>query len=151
MINVRMGKIADIEAIVILGKQLCVESPAYIDRGFNVDKVKSMLAYMIGSETDVVLVAENTIGLVGYFLGGMTYEWFSEEAIAFDYSVYVTPAQRNGRTAIKLFQAFERWAKDKHIKRLQVGITTQINTQNNSRLYRYLGYEDGGVLFEKRL
>lgn len=41
---------------------------------------------------------------MGFLLGGLTYEWFSDDLFAFDYSVYVVPHKRNGRVAIKLFK-----------------------------------------------
>lgn len=150
MIRVREATLADVEAIVQLGKHL-QQSSAYADKGFSEAKAKSVVAMMVDSESDNAFVAEDDQQIIGFFLGGLTYEWFSDDLLGFDYSVYVTPAKRNGRTAIKLFKAFEAWAKAKGAIRMQAGITTNINIEGNRRFYHFLGYEDGGVLFEKRL
>lgn len=150
MISVREAIVADVEAIVQLGKQL-QQSSAYADKGFSEDKAKSVVAMMVASESDNAFVAEDDQQIIGFFLGGLTYEWFSDDLLGFDYSVYVVPAKRNGRAAIKLFKAFEAWAKAKGAIRMQAGITTNINIQGTRRFYHFLGYQDGGVLFEKRL
>lgn len=150
MINVRNATHTDIVPIVQLGKCLRQQS-AYANKQFCDQKASEMVAKMIDSDTDNAFVAEEQGKVIGFFLGGITYEWFSNDLIAFDYSVYVMPTKRNGRTAIKLFNAFEQWAQAKGANRIQVGITTNINVTATSRFYHYLGYQDGGVLFEKRM
>lgn len=150
MIKVRQATIADVSSIVALGKELRDHS-AYAMKNFNTDKVYSVVTALIESETDIALVVEDEGEVFGYFLGGLTYEWFSDDLLAFDYSVYVAPKKRNGRAAIKLFKAFEKWAQEKGAVTIQVGITTQVNVTGNSRFYQFLGFDNGGVLFEKRL
>ncbi|MFD1259789.1 GNAT family N-acetyltransferase [Entomomonas asaccharolytica] len=150
MIKVREATLADVETIVALGKQL-QQSSAYANKNFNDSKAKSVVAMMVNSETDNALVAEDEGQIIGYFLGGLTYEWFSDDLLGFDYSVYVVPAKRDGRAAIKLFKAFEDWAKAKGVVAIHVGITTNINNEGNRRFYHFLGYQDGGRFFEKRL
>lgn len=148
--TVREATQADVEQIVQLGQQL-QQNSAYKKGAFNTDKAKQAVSMMITSDTDQAFIAESDGKIIGFFLGGVTYEWFSDDLIAFDYSVYVVPEKRNGRTAIKLFKAFEEWATEQGAKSVQVGITTGINIKGNSRLYRFLGFKDSGVLFEKRL
>lgn len=150
MINVRAANLADVATIVQLGRQLHASS-AYASKGFSDAKANSVVAMIIDSETDCIFVAEDDQQIIGYFLGGSAYEWFSNDLLGFDYSVYVIPEKRNGRAAIKLFKAFEDWARAKGIVRIQVGITTNINIEGNRRFYHFLGFEDGGVFFEKRL
>lgn len=150
MSKVRKAIIADVERIVALGKTLHGQS-TYVSKGFSDEKAKSMVAMMVNSETDQAFVAEEDGKVIGYFLGGVTYEWFSDELIAFDYSVYVVPEKRNGRVAIKLFKAFENWATEKGAEYLHVGLSTGINVEGNSRFYCSLGFKENGVLFEKRL
>lgn len=150
MIKVREATLADVASILKLGKQLHQNS-AYADKHFNDEKAGSVVAMMVDSETDSAFVAEDDGEIIGYFLGGLTYEWFSDDLLGFDYSVYVTPEKRNGRAAIKLFDAFENWAKAKDALYIHVGITTNINIEGSSRFYRFLGYKDGGIFFEKRL
>lgn len=150
MINVRAANLADVAIIVQLGRQLHANS-AYADKGFSDAKAKSVVAMMVDSETDCALVAEDNQQIIGFFLGGVNYEWFSDDLLGFDYSVYVIPEKRNGRTAIKLFKTFEAWAKSKGAVRIHVGITTNINIEGNRRFYHFLGYQDSGVFFEKRL
>lgn len=150
MINVRAATINDIANIIPLCEQLHSNS-SYANKGLNLDKTRSFIAMLITSESDNAFVAVEDHKIIGFFFCGLTYEWFSDDLIAFDYSVYVIPERRNGRAAIKLFKAFEAWAKDKGTVYVQIGITTNINVINNSRFYNYLGYQDSGVLFEKRL
>lgn len=150
MISVREATQSDVADIVLLGKALHKNS-SYACKAFSDDKASSMVSMMIDSESDCALVAEDEQEVIGYFLGGLNYEWFSDELLAFDYSVYVSPLKRNGWTAIKLFDLFERWAKEKGATFINIGVTTAINENKTTRFYNYLGYENAGVFFEKRI
>jgi len=83
----------------------------------------------VTSDTDIALVAEEAGIIMGFLLGGLTYEWFSDDLFAFDYSVYVVPHKRNGRVAIKFFKAFEQWALQKGAVAIQLSISTNINVE----------------------
>lgn len=150
MIKVREAVQSDVTSIVMLGKAL-QQSSSYASKQFSDEKAHSMVSMMIDSESDCAFVADDNGELIGYFLGGLNYEWFSDELLAFDYSVYVTPLKRNGRAAMRLFAAFEAWARNSGAIYVHIGISTNINVERTRRFYHLLGYEDGGVLLEKRL
>ncbi len=150
MISVREAGLQDVEAIVSLGEAL-QQNSSYAHKGFCAEKAAKMVRLMVESDSDNAFVAEDDGEIIGYFLGGVMDEWFSDDLLGFDYSVYVIPSKRNGRAAIALFKAFEAWAKAKGAMSLHVGITTNINVDGCRRLYHFLGYEDGGIFFEKRL
>lgn len=150
MIEVRTASVTDVASIVRLGKELR-DSSAYANKSFSDEKATAAVTTLVISDTDIALVAEEAGIIMGFLLGGLTYEWFSDDLFAFDYSVYVVPHKRNGRVAIKFFKAFEQWALQKGAVAIQLSISTNINVEKNSCFYQWLGYEVTGKMFEKRL
>lgn len=149
--TVRQATEQDIDQLILLGEALHRESPAYYLKSFDAERLKGFLQTVINDPNFCCLVAEKEQMLIGYFIGGLTFEIISYDVTAFDLSVYVLPDNRNGRTAIKLFKAFEEWAKGYNAKYFRVGISTGIHTEKTSKFYQLLGFKPDGVVLEKRL
>lgn len=149
--TVRQAIEQDINQIVLLGEALVNESPSYRLKAFSAEKVNSFLQMVISDPNYQCLVADDNGQLIGYFIGALTYEWYSDEITAFDFSIYILPNKRNGRTAIKFLTAFEQWAKSHNANYFRIGISTAINTNNISKFYQSLGFKADGLVFEKRL
>jgi len=150
MVKIRQAStVKDIQEIIMLCKALHSESDYYRTQPFDNKQLKASLSNVVFNESSIALLAIQNNEMIGFFIGGLTYGLFNSELIAFDYSVYVVPEQRNGRTAIKLIKAFEDWAISKGANRFRVGTTTDINTDKTSRFYEFLGFKACGVSFEK--
>lgn len=150
MVKIRQAStVKDIEEIIVLCKALHDESDYYRLQPFDKERLEASLSNVVFNENSIALLAIQHNEIIGFFIGGLTYGLFNSELIAFDYSVYVVPEQRNGRTAIKLIKAFEEWAISKGANRFRVGTTTDINTDKTSRFYEFLGFKACGVSFEK--
>lgn len=146
---IRPATYADIPRIVALGHLLHDES-SYRTLSFDPVKVSDFLASLIAG-AGVVFVAERNNEVIGGMAGGCGEHWFTQDLVAFDYSVFIEPGKRHGITASKLIRAFVEWAKLRGAKQVNVGITTNINVEATSRLYKYNGFQDGGVLFRMEL
>lgn len=150
MVKIRRAlTVKDIQQIIMLCRALHSESTYYRLQSFDEEQLEVSLSNVVFNEHSIALLAIQHNEMIGFFIGGLTYGLFNKELIAFDYSVYVVPQQRNGRTAIKLIKAFEAWAISKGAKRFRVGTTTAINTDKISRFYEFLGFKACGVSFEK--
>jgi len=139
----------DVPRLVELG-QLLHSSSSYATTGFNPQKVGSLLGQLIDG-LGVVFVAEVGGEVVGGFAGAITEQWFSDDLIAFDYSLFIEPSKRQGLTALKLVLAFQNWAQAKGAKEIRMGITTGMNVEGTSRLYRHLGFQYVGPLFHMEI
>ncbi|UXZ44498.1 GNAT family N-acetyltransferase [Pseudomonas soli] len=142
---IRAATHADIPRLVELGT-LLHDTSTYAATSFKPDKVARFLGQLIDG-LGVVFAAEVDGVVVGGFAGAITEQWFSDDLLAYDYSLFIEPGKRQGAIAIKLILAFQNWAKAKGAKHIHMGITTGINTEGTARLYKYLGFQYVGPLF----
>ncbi|QXI40437.1 GNAT family N-acetyltransferase [Pseudomonas xantholysinigenes] len=136
----------DIPRLVELGT-LLHHTSSYAGTSFNPDKVGSFLGQLIDG-LGVVFAAEVDGQVVGGFAGAITEQWFSDDLLAYDYSIFIEPGKRHGIIALKLILAFQNWATAKGVKEIHMGITTGMNVEGTSRLYKRLGFEYVGPLFK---
>lgn len=139
----------DIPRLVELG-QLLHGTSTYAGSDIKPEKIATLLGQLIDG-LGVVFAAEVDGEVVGGFAGAITEQWFSDDLIAFDYSLFIEPSKRQGLTALKLVLAFQNWAKAKGAKEIRMGITTGMNVEGTSRLYRHLGFEYVGPLFRMEI
>ena len=139
----------DIPRLVELG-QLLHDTSSYAGIRYIPEKVTALLRALI-SGAGTLFVAERDGRVVGGIAGGIAEIWFSNETTAYDYCLFVDPATRHGVTTIGLIKAFEAWAIDRGVSRIELGITTGILVESTSNLFRRLGYHDAGALFRKEV
>lgn len=138
----------DIPRIVELGRILHAES-SYSSIPYIDEKVIATMRNVI--DTGVIFVAEFDGEVVGGLAGGMAEQWFSNERTAFDYSFFIHPEFRRGAIAVRLMTAFCEWAKLLGAKTVRMGITTGIHVERTAKLYRAMGFNEVGPLFQKEL
>jgi len=142
---IRPAEVTDIPRLIELGRLLHAISSYSVLR-FVPEQVEATLRRLIAGE-GVVFVAERDGIVVGGFAGAVAQHWFSDELVAFDYSLFVDPQARNGITAAKLVDAFIEWAKLRGARQVCMGITTGLHVERTARFYRALGLQDAGLLF----
>lgn len=145
---IRVATESDIHRIVELGEMLHQESDEYRDIEYDRLKVAETMLALIRAE-GVIFLYESGGEVLGGIAGGMSEFWFSRERIAGDFSLFVHPDHRHGMIAVKLSLAFHNWARLMGARRVQMGITTGINTEGTARLYQSLGMKKVGILFQK--
>jgi GNAT superfamily N-acetyltransferase len=147
---IRPAKHSDVPRLVELAVLLHSTSN-YSSMGFSAEKTGSFLHDLINGQGGVVFVAEVGGVVVGGMAGGITDQWFSDDLIAYDYSIFIEPARRSGITAVRLISTFEQWARIKGAKQLHMGIGTGINVEGTVRLYQSCGLNHFGPLMMKEL
>ena len=119
---IRPAKHSDVPRLIELGTLLHATS-SYSTMNFCPDKSAAFLHELINGQ-GVVFVAEVRGEVVGGMAGAVTEQWFSNDLIAYDYSIFVEPSKRNGVIAVRLIQTFKEWARIKGAKQIYMGIGT---------------------------
>ncbi|WP_443692658.1 GNAT family N-acetyltransferase [Pseudomonas sp.] len=141
---IRPAKHSDVPRLIELGTLLHATT-SYSTMIFCPDKSAAFLHELINGQ-GVVFVAEVRGEVVGGMAGAVTDQWFSNDLIAYDYSLFVEPSKRNGVIALRLIQAFQEWAKLKGAKQIYMGIGTGVSIEGTTRLYESQGLRNIGPL-----
>lgn len=141
---IRPAKHSDVPRLIELGTLLHATT-SYSTMNFCPDKSATFLHELINGQ-GVVFVAEVRGEVVGGMAGAVTDQWFSNDLIAYDYSLFVEPSKRNGVIAVRLIQTFKEWAKLKGAKQIYMGIGTGVSVEGTSRLYESQGLRNIGPL-----
>jgi len=147
---IRPAKHSDVPRLIELGNILHATSN-YSSMAYNPEKSASFLHDLINGLGGVVFVAEVDGEVVGGMAGGITDQWFSDDLIAYDYSIFIEPTRRSGITAVRLIKTFEQWAVIRGARQLHMGIGTGINVESTVRLYESCGLKHFGPLMMKEL
>lgn len=141
---IRPAKHSDVPRLIELGTLLHATT-SYSTMSFCPDKSAAFLHELINGQ-GVVFVAEVRGEVVGGMAGAVTDQWFSNDLIAYDYSLFVEPSRRNGVIAVRLIQTFREWAKLKGAKQIYMGIGTGVSVEGTTRLYESQGLRNIGPL-----
>lgn len=147
---IRPARHDDIPRIIELGTILH-QTTSYAAQPFNAGKAAAFMGALVDGAAGVLFVAEIDGVVVGGMAGGIVDQWYNDELVAYDYSLFVEPGRRNGIIAVRLIRAFEEWARIKGAKQIHMGIGTDMNVAGTSRLYESLGLKHFGPLFVKEL
>jgi len=145
---IRVATLDDVDRISELGESLHSES-SYSYLPYDIQKVRHLMAGLIGGGYGIVFVAEKDGEIIGGIAGGIAEFWFCNESHGFDYSFFVHPEHRGGSAAFRLLVAFESWCKRMGCKHIDIGITTGIHVEKTTRFYEKMGFEKSGQLFRK--
>ncbi|MEQ6971039.1 GNAT family N-acetyltransferase [Pectobacterium polaris] len=136
----------DIPALVLLGMRMHHES-SYRNVSFNVEKCAGLADQLIESEYGAVLVAEKDGVIIGWMAGGIAPFWFSHDRMAFEYGVFIDADHRGGSAGYRLVKEFVRWAKERDVVEIRMGITTGVHEDRTGDLYQRLGLQRTGSLY----
>lgn len=123
------------------------ESPTYGGYVFEIEKAKDFLEHFLSEPDEYCIFIHKEGG--GMIVGQCAAQWFTSEKEAFDLFIYVKPDYRKGRAAVRLIQAYEKWADKMGAKRTGIGTTSGINIESTDRLYRSMNYKKYGYLYYK--
>lgn len=144
---IRPASPSDVPRLVALGAEMHADS-SYRDQPYMPEKVADLMHRLIGG-AGVVFVSERAGEVVGGMAGGVAPNWFNDEAVAFEYGLFMQKKARQSTAAARLIDTFCYWAKARGAKRLRVGITTGVQVEGIARLYRSRGFADSGLFLTK--
>lgn len=140
----------DVPRLIELGVVLHA-STSYAALDFNHDKAAAFLHSLIVSPNGVVFVSVHDDVIIGGMVGGLVDQWFNDDLIAYDYSLFVEPGRRQGIVAARLIAAFQEWARIKGAKQIYMGIGTGVGVEGTTRLYERMGLRVAGPLLIQEL
>ncbi|CAI8724584.1 GNAT family N-acetyltransferase [Pseudomonas sp. IT-P4] len=122
----------------------------YSTMAFDAEKTGNFMRELIDG-LGVVFVAEVGGEVVGGVAAGITDQWFSNDLIVFDYSIFIDPSRRSGITAMRLVNTLKEWGRIKGAKQLHMGIGTGIHVEGTVKLYQACGLNHFGPLMMMEL
>jgi GNAT superfamily N-acetyltransferase len=141
----------DIDTVIKLGVSMHQES-YFKHFNYNGEKLNNFLSHMVLTpEQYCALVAEKDGTIIGFFLGFTNEHWFGTDRMSCDLACYIIPSERGSMAGVKLMKAYEEWANSNNVKEIVIGVSTGINTDRTSGLFKRLGYGDEAFSFRKRI
>ena len=131
---IRQPTIQDVDQLMRMCERMHQES-VYSFLPFDSQKVRETIdSYLEQPGVYGSFVAEVDRELVGMVGGFVTDYFFSHEKMASDSVLFVEKPYRGTRAAVRLIQAFERWAIASGARELCLGISTGVDTERTRTL-----------------
>lgn len=143
---IRRAQHADIPEIIRLSETMHMES-RYRALPYNGAKFAGLLRGLIDTDSGLVVVAEKDGGLIGAIAGMVTDHFFADAKIAYEFGLYVEPAQRGTLAGYRLAKAYIDWATEQGADQIDMGITTGIAEERTGKMYERLGLKHVGIIF----
>lgn len=139
----------DIPALLALGEAMHAESPRFSRFPWNGQKVAGLIDALINSNDGLVLVSDRQGEIGGGFLGMAFDHWSVDARASTDFALFVRPEDRGGLLGAQLLRRYVKWAKSRGVadEFLDCGITTGVDVEASSKLYRICGFRPCGNLF----
>lgn len=141
----------DIAELVQIGHSMAKESD-YANDGYDFDKAEDLLEQVVRLPSFYGAVSVGEAGDIrGMFVAILTEHFFSNNTIATDLFLYVKPDYRGKRDGYQLIMGYLDWCKEVQADTICMGITTGINEEKTSELYKKLGFCYSGSIFKQRV
>jgi len=147
--TVRAAVLADIPALVELGRGMHAEAPALRHARYDGEKVATALKHSIAQGCTFVHEADGELD--GAFVGLVIERWFSSDRMAADLALFVRQDRRGGLIAYRLLDAFLTWCDEQGIEDRQLAVSTGVAPVATGELYKRLGFEPIGGLYQMRI
>lgn len=133
----------DIDEVVELAAVMYRESVNYRRLEFSPERVREMVVMVMQNGFAVVAVKDGRI--IGLMAGSLVQPAFSRDLMACDFLLYILPQHRGGTAAIRLINAYVRWARQGGAKMITVGVTAGIDNDAAIAFYKAMGFRASGV------
>lgn len=141
----------DIDKCIELGHAMHQES-YFKHFNYSEEKLNKFLRLMIlNPEQYCAYVYEKDNTIIGFFLGVSSEQWIGTDKMSSDLACYIIPEERGSMAGVRLIKAYEEWASSINVKEIVIGVSTGINTDRTSSLFKRLGYGDEAFSFRKRI
>ncbi len=142
---IRNATLADIPWILHLVRAMWGESQ-YERLSFSENKIHQIVQNAIMSQNGIAVLSEN-----GFLIGGVKPHWASDDLVAYELGIYVTPEHRGSFEAIRLIDAYVARARELGARQVSMGISTGVDIERTERFYGRLGFTRVGAKFVKEI
>jgi len=143
---IRRAQKSDIPEIIRLSETMHMES-RYRTLPYNGAKFADLIGKLIANSDGLVVVAEKDGQLIGAIAGMVVENYFADARIAYEFGLYVEPAQRGTLAGYRLAKSYVDWATEKGADQIDMGITTGITEERTGKMYERLGLKHVGIIF----
>lgn len=147
--KIRFATLNDVPACIELGRRMhAITRFAAYD--YNAERLAQNLRAVIeigqnAHKTHAFFVVEDPAGqIVGALIGGVERHFFSDLLVASVIHYDVLPERRMGGAGLKLLAAFRKWAENRGVFELSVGINSGIELEKMDRFLKRLGFRQTG-------
>lgn len=138
----------DVPDVIELGRSMHGES-WYRYMPFDDQKLGELMHQLV--DHGFLWVHESGDEIDGVLAGFVAECWFSHIKIAGEFGLFVYPDRRGGIAAVRLVEAFKRWATEQGAWEITLGISTGVRMVETGRLYERLGFECVGGIYKMRI
>ena len=147
--KIRFATRNDVPACTEIGRRMHTVT-RFAAYDFNAERVAQNLSAVIenghAKGTHCFFVAEDTAGqLIGALIGCVERHFFSDQLVASIIHYDVLPENRMGGAGLKLLSAFRKWAENRGVFELSVGINSGVEMEKMDRFLKRLGFQQTGV------
>ena len=147
--RIRFATLDDIPTCIEAGRRMhaMTRFSAY---DYNAERVAQNLQALIeigqnANKTHCFFVAEDSFGqVIGALIGGVERHFFSDQLVASVIHYDVLPDRRMSGAGFKLLVAFRRWAENRSVFELSVGINSGVGLQKMDRFLKRLRFRPTG-------
>jgi GNAT superfamily N-acetyltransferase len=111
MATIRRATEDDAEALLVMARKFVAFAPYHDRVTATDDELRAIITYFTANAT--VFVAEKHGAVIGMLVAVLAPVWYAPSCrVATELAWWVEQEHRGGTAAIRLIQAFEKWAKD---------------------------------------
>lgn len=148
---VRDAVLDDLENLIALSRRMHEESN-FRSLSFSDPNLRQSLAgAMHRKDMFFFGIYEINNHIVGYLLGVLQKPFFTTDTIASDMMFFVDQLYRGSPAALKLWQSFRDWAREKGACEIRQGVTTGLAPERTDRFFRKIGMESTGQNYRLEL
>ena len=149
--TIRLATVEDIPALVALGRRMHAIT-RFRNFDYSEERVARSLRHVLekGETRYVCFVAEDGLKqIVGGLLAVLERQVFSEVLIASVMHYMVLPEKRMGGYGLQLLKSFERWASNRRVGEIALGINSGSEIETLAGFVRSMGFRKVGDNFVK--
>ncbi|WP_428545945.1 GNAT family N-acetyltransferase [Profundibacter sp.] len=144
--NIKEAGLEDCQGALAVAREFHSESN-FRDVPFSDEKVLSLFDFAIKSPNHLFLIFEQDNEVIGGFIGYLDYFYFSDAVVASDLALFVLKEKRGKVPMRKVLNIYRVWASRRGAMRINIALSTGINTDRVERLFELLGFEKSGANF----
>lgn len=137
---IRAATLADIPAIVELGRKMHGESPIFRRLAYSPEKVGKLCEQLIEFDEGFAWVGGSDSVLCGGMLGHIGPPWMSDEPVANELALFVEKTARGALLASRLLTAFVSWSKIQGARIVIAGASTGVEPERTAQFYERFGF-----------
>lgn len=148
---IRQATLADVAAMVELGRSMHDESPLWSRLRYNPEKVAVIIERLITLEGGFAWVGGSNGSLAGGMIGFAEEHWMSGDRVATELALFVERTARGALLAGRLLTAFVAWAETEKARLVLAGASTGLEPERTAQFYERFGFSRNGAIALERL